>query len=135
MKIKTYKGKLVQQPHFFILNKGMNTGSPNFKPYANCFVLLADTDKERNDYYWLTFALWQTRKFVPYLIGSAVPFIRINDFKTIIAESAVKVKRNEKEYQKNLSVLIEMDTKGDELAEQLKKINEMKKFVLKKVLR
>ncbi len=134
MKIKTYKGKLVQQPHFFILNKGMNTGSPNFKPYANCFVLLADTDKERNDYYWLCFALWQTKMFAPYLAGSVVPFIHIRDLKAVIAESEIKVKQNEKEYKKNLSLLIEMDAKSEELAEQLKKINELKKFVLKKVL-
>ncbi len=134
MKIKTYKGKLVQEPHFFILNKGMNTGSPNFKPYANCFVLTTETMKELNFYYWLCFALWQTRKFIPCLVGSVVPFIHIRDLKAIIAESEIKVKRNEKEYRKNLSLLIEMDSKGEELAKQLKKINELKRFVLKKVL-
>ncbi len=94
MKIKTCKGKLIQQPHFFILNKGMNTGSPNFKPYANCFVLLAETDKERNDYYWLCFALWQTSQFRARLVGSTALFIHIVDLKEIITDAVIKASKN-----------------------------------------
>lgn len=134
MKIKTYKGKLVQQPHFFILNKGMNTGSPNFKPYSNCFVLLAETDKERNDYYWLCFALWQTGKFRPRLVGSAVPFIHISDLKQVISDALIKANKKSDQYQKALSLLIDIDMKGEEMAEQLKLIGELKKTVLNRVL-
>ena len=135
MKIKTYKGKLIQQPHFFILNKGMNTGSPNFKPYANCFVLLAETDLERNFYYWLCFALWQTGKFRPRLIGSVIPFIHIGDFKDVIADSAIKANKKPKQYQKALSILIDIDQKSEALAQQLKLIGELKKAVLYKAFR
>ena len=134
MKIKTYKGKLIQQPHFFILNKGMNTGSPNFKPYANCFVLLAETDKERNDYYWLCFALWQTGRFRPRLIGSCVPFIHIGDLKEVIAEASSQASKKPKQYQKALSLLIDIDMKSEKLAEQLKLIGELKKATFRKVL-
>ncbi len=133
MKIKTYKGKLIQQPHFFILNKGMNTGSPNFKPYANCFVLLAETDKERNDYYWLCFALWQTGKFRPRLIGSAVPFIHIGDLKQVISEALAKANNNRKQYQRALSLLIDIDTKSEKLVDQLKLLEDFRKAIFHKV--
>ena len=135
MKIKTYKGKLIQQPHFFILNKGMNTGSPNFKPYANCFVLLAETDKERNDYYWLCYALWQTGKFRPRLIGSAIPFIHISDLKDVIAEATIKANNKPKQYQKALSLLIDIDMKSEALAQKLKVIGEAKRTVLNHIFK
>ena len=135
MKIKTYKGKLVQQPHFFILNKGMNSGSPNFKPYANCFVLLAETEKERNDYYWLCFVLWKTQRFVPSLTGSVVPFIRIRDFKTILDDAAVKVHSNKKEYEKFLSLLVDIDSIHEEYEKQLKFIKNLQKAVFKSMLK
>ncbi len=135
MKIKTYKGKLIQQPHFFILNKGMNTGSPNFKPYANCFVLLAETDKERNDYYWLCYALWQTGKFRPRLIGSAIPFIHISDLKDVIAEATIKANNKPKQYQKALSLLIDIDMKSEALAQKLKVIGEAKRTELNHIFK
>lgn len=124
MKIKTYKGKLIQQPHFFILNKGMNTGSPNFKPYANCFVLLTETDEERSFYYWLCFALWQTGKFKPYLVGSVIPFIHISNIKTILADATVKANRKPKQYQKSLTLLMDIDRKNEILTGQLKVISQ-----------
>ena len=134
MKIKTYKGKLIQQPHFFILNKGMNTGSPNFKPYANCFVLLAETDKERNAYYWLCYALWQIGKFRPRLIGSAVPFIHIADLKEVIAEATIKANKKPMQYKESLSLLMDIDRKCEKLTEQLKLIGKLKKTLLNRVL-
>jgi hypothetical protein len=130
MKIKIYKGKLIQQPHFFILNKGMNTGSPNFKPSANCFVLLAETEEERNFYYWLCFALWQTGKFRPSLIGSVVPFIHIGDLKQVISDATIKANNKPKQYQKSLSLLIDIDRKSEILTEKLKVIEQLKKTLL-----
>lgn len=134
VKIKTYKGKLVHQAHFFILNKGMNCGKPLFQPCANCFVLLAETEKEKEFYYWLCFALWQTKKFEPYLIGSVIPFIHIADLKTVIVQAKIKADKKPKQYQKSLTLLIDIDKKSKVLAEQLKLISELKKSILNKVL-
>lgn len=63
MKIKTYKGKRIEnQFYFFILNKGNNSGKPLLEPCANCYILIAETKEEKEFYYWLCYALWQTGK-------------------------------------------------------------------------
>ena len=135
MKIKTHKGKLVHQAHFFLLNKGMNCGKPLFQPCANCFVLLADSEKEKEFYYWLCFALWQTKKFEHYLVGSVIPFIHIADLKNVIAEVKGKADKKPAQYQKSLALLIDIDRKSRILAEQLQLIAQVKKAMFRSLFK
>lgn len=74
----------VPQYCFYIQSKGLNSGQPLLQPIPNSFIAIcSDADHLQ---YWiaLTRALFLSRKFEPYIIGSVVPFIRINDVKQVL---------------------------------------------------
>jgi len=51
---------------------------------------VASSQDEKELYYWLCFGLWQARAFRPYLIGSVIPFIRLNDLLQVLNRSGIK---------------------------------------------
>ncbi len=74
------KDRIYGQPHFFILNKGNNSGKPLKEPCPNCYVLTVKTDAEAENLYWIALSLWKSKLWHQYLVGSVIPFIRLNDF-------------------------------------------------------
>lgn len=83
--IKTHRsGTTYLQPHFFILNKGNNSGRPMNTSCPNCFVVLTDSSKNVDKLFYLVQSLQIGRFFHPYLKGSVIPFITIGDVKFII---------------------------------------------------
>jgi len=86
-KIKTHKhGRFYTTPHFFILNKGNNAGKPSFEPYRNAFVVFCNNKQDLQKIYWICAILNAGNFFKPYLNGSVIPFIHINDVKKLIKE-------------------------------------------------
>ncbi len=59
----------IRKPHFFALNKGMNSGKPILFPCPNCFKIETETEEFKETLYWVSFALWRIKAFHPYLIG------------------------------------------------------------------
>lgn len=83
--IKTHKvNREYEQPHFFILNKGLNSGRPMNKPCPNCFVVITETDEQRESLYYLCLSLQIGKFFNYYIIGSVIPFIRIDDTRKVL---------------------------------------------------
>lgn len=83
--IKTHKiGRVYNQPHFYVLNKGLNSGRAFNNPIPNCFVVTTNTDEQRESLFYLCLALHTGRYFNFYIIGSVIPFIRINDTRKAI---------------------------------------------------
>lgn len=83
--LKTHQpGRTYSGPHFFILSKGNNSGKPLTDPCPNCFVMQLQTEAEKEQFYWLTFALHKSKSFYPYLRGSVIPFIIIAEVRHII---------------------------------------------------
>lgn len=86
--IKTHRlNATYHEPHFFILNKGNNSGKPLKEPCPNCFVIRFKCPKEKQKVYWTTFSLWKLKRFVPYLKGSVIPFITLQDLQNIILQT------------------------------------------------
>jgi hypothetical protein len=80
--IKTHRLKTeYSQPHFFILNKGLNSGKPMLTPCPNCFVCLVDSSNSSDKLFWVAFALWKSKVLHRLLKGSVIPFITIGDYK------------------------------------------------------
>jgi hypothetical protein len=91
MKILTHSPAHERTPfEFYILNKGNNAGKPLAHPCPNCFTCLASSQEEKELYYWLCFGLWQGQAFRPYLIGSVIPFIRLNDLLQVLNHSGIR---------------------------------------------
>ncbi|HTB07551.1 MAG TPA: hypothetical protein VK806_11425 [Bacteroidia bacterium] len=89
--LKTYRSTADVNMHsFYILNKGINSGRPHPKPFANSFTFIADNADEMEMFYWITFAAWQAKLFHPYLKGSVIPFVTIMDVGKVINEASKK---------------------------------------------
>jgi hypothetical protein len=78
----------------FILSKGLNSGKPLDDPCPNCFVLVCESLEELQFYKSVAYMLWKKQVFTPYLSGSVVPFIRINDFKKVFLKGISKFMDN-----------------------------------------
>ena len=85
--IKSHRsGVVYSMPHFFILNKGNNSGKPLLAPCPNCFVIQCKTDSEKEQLYWLAYSLWQSKAFYPLLRGSVIPFVVLRDVKSCLLD-------------------------------------------------
>jgi len=83
--IKTHRsGRTYNTPHFFILNKGLNSGKPLEQPCPNCFVITTSTKKQRESLFYLCLSLKIGKYFAYYLKGSVIPFICITDTRAVI---------------------------------------------------
>jgi hypothetical protein len=86
--IKTHKiGRTYSTPHFYILNKGLNSGRPMNEPCPNCFVVVTETIEQRESLYYLCLSLQIGQYFNFYIIGSVIPFIRIGDTKKVLTKA------------------------------------------------
>lgn len=124
----TYAGN-----HFFILSKGMNAGKPMEKPCPNCFVLFAKSEEEKNQLYWLCFGLWQGNLFRPFLTGSVISFIRLDDIKTVINETLSKI--DSIEFEKSISVMRDLQKHQENISKQLELIRQAKKSLMYRILK
>jgi hypothetical protein len=122
----------IEKPHFFVLCKGMNSGKPLNLRCPNSFCVICSSEEEKEKLYWVTFALWRSKAFHPYLSGSVIPFIHINDFKQLV-QVKLEIVNNDNgaftEVVKNLK-LIEQSEKH--FLENLKLVQELKQAYIYK---
>lgn len=136
MQIKTHKMKNAYSvPHFFILSKGNNSGKPLEKPCPNCFVCLCKNEEEKQNLYWLFYGLWQGMYFHPFLTGSVIPFIRLDDVKQLIKTAIEKTSAKPDLLSKNISVMQLLDEKSEAIQQQIKLIKEAKKATMYQLLK
>ncbi len=134
--IKTHQtGAHYTQPHFFILNKGMNSGKPLKESCANCFVFMLQSAEEREFYYWLLFGLWRSKSFHPFLRGSVIPFISLNDLKMCIRESQEKASHNIQEFQKSVTTLRQLEDLELNYLRSISLIKDAKRAIFYKYMR
>ncbi|RFC54046.1 DUF6943 family protein [Brumimicrobium aurantiacum] len=113
-KMITYRPEIEYKgPHFFILNKGLNSGKPLKKPCPNCFVISCETEKEKESLYWIVYSLHQGKQFQIALVGSVIPFIRKNDLINIIKDAQKITSNNPEAIQKTVSSLLELEKKEE----------------------
>ena len=123
--------------HFFILNKGLNSGKPLEKPCPNCFVCLCNSEEEKEQLYWLLFGLWQGKTFHPYLIGSAIPFIRIGDVSKLIDFAKNRMFANianSAKFAKNINTIRQINQHAELIKKQLVCIAQLKISLIQQLL-
>ena len=120
--IKTYRSgssakneNLVQNPHFFILNKGLNSGKPLKRPCPNCFVISFENANDKDFFYWLVYGLWQSKAFHPFLRGSVIPFIVLPELKKSINQALITAENNLPAFEKDVKMLNFLSLKEKEL--------------------
>lgn len=134
-KIKCHRiGTHYNKPHFYILNKGRNSGKPLQEPCANCFVFSGESEEERQHYFNLCYALWQGKQFHILLTRSVIEFIRIDDLCTALHRAQETISQKKKDTAVFLNNINELNVLQENLQKQIKLIHELQRAVIHKLL-
>ena len=129
--IKTHRvGTIYSKPHLFLLNKGMNSGKPQKEPFTNSFVVIFDLEQDCENLYFVAYSLWQTKFWHQHLVGSVIPFLRLNDCKKeFFVKSKVMMLEHE-EHVKHIAALKILEEKEKQFHENINLINDMRRVIL-----
>ena len=129
--IKTHKKNAVYIANqIFILNKGMNSGKPQKEPFTNSFIILFQNEEDTETVYWLAYSLWKARFWHQSLVGSVIPFLRIDDFKKDFNSKVNEMLQEHELHKKQIQALRLLEQKEDQLQKNIVLINEMRKVIL-----
>ena len=133
--LKSYNQKVeTQKPHFFILNKGNNSGKPLLAPCPNCFVIQFQDEKEKEQIYWLSYSLWQSKAFYPFLRGSVIPLVVLRDVKSCLLNGLNKVDENPAQFEKAVAALRSLEAMEKQYKQNLLLIANAKQMLFYKYL-
>ncbi len=136
VKIFTYNPKNQKSAfEFYALSKGLNSGKPLDIPCPNCFVISCRNVQELDIYRSLLFGLWKTKAFHQLLVGSVIPFIRINDFKNLILEQIKHIQGKEQIFTNDVQKVKTLEQKERTMYEQLLLISELKRIYIARHLK
>ena len=133
--LKSYNQKSeTEKPHFFILNKGNNSGKPLLTPCPNCFEIQFNTEQEKKQVYWLMYSLWQSKAFYPFLRGSVIPFVILRDVKARILDGLNKVDANPVQFEKAVATLRSLESMEKQYKQNLLLIANTKRMLFCKFI-
>ena len=129
--IKTHvRGTIYKKPHYYILNKGLNSGKPNNEPYTNSFVVVCNSEQELEDLFWISYSLWKCKFWHQYLIGSVIPFLRIGDVKKELICKINLMSKDISMLKKNTKIMKLLIKKETELKDNLFKISLLREAII-----
>ena len=124
-----YQKEEIRKPHFFILNKGNNSGKPLTVPCPNCFVIQFQCEEEKEQIYWLIYCLWQSKAFYQFLRGSVIPFIVLRDIKSCLLDGVEKVAKNPAQFEKAVAALRSLEAIEKQYKQNLLLISQTKRML------
>ena len=133
--IKSHRpGVVYSIPHFFILNKGNNSGKPLTVPCPNCFVIHFQCEEVKEQIYWLSYSLWQSKAFYPFLRGSVIPFVVLRDVKFCLQDGLNKVDKNPAQFEKAVAALRSLEAMEKQYKQNLLLIANAKRMLFYKYI-
>jgi hypothetical protein len=130
-KLKHHKsGMSYSKPHFFILNKGLNTGKPLSEPCPNCFVIQFGSSEDSENMEAICKSLWRVKFWHQFLIGSVIPYIRINDFYKNLTQKSNEMMLDFELHKKNIAALKLLEQKEKQFHDNINLINDMRRVIL-----
>ena len=133
--IKSHRPSVVySMPHFFILNKGNNSGKPLCVPCPNCFVIQFQCESEKEKIYWLLYSLWQSKAFYPFLRGSVIPFVVLRDVKSCLLDGLDKANGNPAQFEKAVATLRNLEALEKNYRQNLLLISKARRMLFYKYL-
>lgn len=128
--IKTHRlERTYNKPHFYLLNKGLNSGRPMNKPCPNCFVVTTESEEQRESLFYLCLSLQTGRYFNYYIKGSVIPFITIDDTRKVLNTASQNYLNDH--WQLKVSKLMKITQYEENLKNQLKTIAQLKLAILR----
>jgi hypothetical protein len=131
--LKSYSPKQeILKPHFFILNKGNNSGKPLLSPCPNCFVIQFENQEDKECVYWLLWCMWQSKAFYRLLRGSVIPFINIKDFHKVLLQALNQLPYPDMVF-KVVEALNNIETLENEYLQKINLLKDAKRLVMRKI--
>lgn len=128
--IKTHQpGRNYDKPHFFILNKGLNSGKPFTAPVRNSFVVFTETIPQKEALFHLSYMLLESKCYRYYLKGSVIPFIYIADVKSVLEKNSKYF--GQKDFETKIKTLKKVEELELVFQNKLKAIQKVKIAVLR----
>ncbi len=125
--MKTHQiGRTYSNPHFFILNKGLNSGKPLSNPCPNCFVIITKTEADKNTLFHLSMMLQIGGFYAYYLKGSVIPFISVDDCKKTLKNGIKSSHIVSDQMQKHIKAVEVISKKEKELQNVIDKMAVLK---------
>lgn len=129
--IKTHrKDTTYDNPHIFILNKGMNSGKPQKVPFTNSFVVIFQNEEDCENMYWVTFSMWQSKYWHRNLCGSVIPFLRLHDFRKEFASKSNEILQDFEQHKKDVEALRLLELKETQFHQNINLINDLRRAIL-----
>ena len=129
--IKTHQpGAKYDKPHFFILSKGLNSGKPSNEPFTNSFVLIFQTEEQKEDIFWIALSLWKSKFWHQFLRGSVIPFITLYDFKKKFNPKVTLLMREHELHKKNVQALKLLQEQENHFNKNIYLIKELKTAIM-----
>ncbi|MDG4714827.1 DUF6943 family protein [Winogradskyella marincola] len=125
--MKTHQiGRTYSNPHFFILNKGLNSGKPLSNPCPNCFVVITKTETEKNTLFHLSMMLQIGGFYAYYLKGSVIQFISVDDCRNTLKNGLRLIENTDFEFKKSIEIVSGINKKQQELKQTIIKLENLK---------
>ena len=129
--IKSHKvGTSYNKPHFFILNKGKNSGKPQNEAFTNSFVIIFDNEKDCENIFWVAYSLWKSKFWHQHLVGSVISFLRLPDFKKEFFSKSVQLMEEYEAHIKHVETLKLLAQKEKQFHENINLINDMRRVIV-----
>jgi len=123
--IKTFNGSQ-NDATFYIQSKGNKAGQPLTQPIPNCFAVYTDVQNA----FEIVYALYTAKAFKNFIIGSVIPFIRIDAMKKIVLPAFDRAFDTKK-----LNAICAIDQNIANLEKQLELMKQMKQAIAGEVIR
>jgi hypothetical protein len=122
--IKTHqKDTLYAKPYLLLLNKVINSGKPQKEPFTNSFVVIFDLEQGCENLYFVAYSLWKTNFWHEHLVGSVIPFLRLNDFKKEFFIKSKIMKEEHESHIKHVAALKLLEQKEKQFHENINLIS------------
>ncbi len=123
-------GKSYTNPHFFVLNKGVNSGKPQDEPFTNSFVVIFQNETDKEDVMCIASSLWKSKFWIPCLRGSVIPFIALSEFKKEFFPKVIRALEDYEQHQKNIKALKLLLQQEDHHKKNIHLINELRNTIM-----
>ena len=129
--IKTHtKDTQYNKPCLFLLNKGLNSGKPQKEPFTNSFVIIFENQEDVDNVFFISYCLWKTKFWHQFLIGSVIPFLRLQEFKKEFNQKVNALMQEHEKHKKSVAALKLLEEKENQFLKNLNLISDLRKAII-----
>ena len=129
--IKTHTKDTQYNKHcLFLLNKGLNSGKPQKEPFTNSFVIIFENQEDVDNIFFISYSLWKTKFWHQFLIGSVIPFLRLQEFKKEFNQKVNALMQEHEKHKKSVAALKLLEEKENQFLKNLNLISDLRKAII-----